>query len=242
MTRQLDVLAFAAHPDDAEVGCGGTLIGAVDAGLSVGVVDLTAGELSTRGDPETRSLERRRAADALGLTTRLSLDLPDGGLGADPAQRSALVAVLRELRPRIVLAPYPQDRHPDHAAAGRLAREACFFGGVGRFGSAESPHRPGAIYHYLMHEPFTPTFVVDVSTVWRRRTEAVAAYASQFGEVAGGADTALSGGRFLEALDARARWFGAMIGAERGEPFWSAGPIGVDALPGNGRRGYRMFI
>jgi bacillithiol biosynthesis deacetylase BshB1 len=239
----LDVLALAAHPDDAEIGCGGTLIRSGNAGLSVGVVDLTAGERSTRGTPEIRAAERRRATDVLGVTTRIGLNLPDGGLDNSAAQRDAVVGVLRELRPSVVLAPYPRDRHPDHAAAGVLARDACFLAGVHRYAPGSAAHRPHALFHYLLHEPFAPSFVVDVTSVWARRTRAVAAYASQFGEDTGDESTALSGPRFLEVLDARAIWFGAMIGAERGEPFWSAGPLGLDQLPRLGRQDtYRMFI
>ena len=241
MTAAVDVLAVAAHPDDAEVGCGGTLIRSADGGRAVGIVDLTAGELSTQGTPQTRTQECRRASEVLGLATRVALGLPDGGLDDSGEQREALVGVVRELRPRIVLAPYPHDRHPDHAAAGRLARDACFFAAVGRYGSG-APHRPVALYHYLLHEPFAPSFVVDVTDVWKQRSDAVAAYASQFGGSAADARTALAGPRFLDLLAARASWFGAMIGAARGEPFWSAGPLGLTGLPETDARGYRMFV
>ena len=241
MTAAVDVLAVAAHPDDAEVGCGGTLIRSADGGRAVGIVDLTAGELSTQGTPQTRAQECRRASDVLGLATRVALGLPDGGLDDSGEQREALVGVVRELRPRIVLAPYPHDRHPDHAAAGRLARDACFFAAVGRYGSG-APHRPVALYHYLLHEPFAPSFVVDVTDVWKQRSDAVAAYASQFGGSAADARTALAGPRFLDLLAARASWFGAMIGAARGEPFWSTGPLGLTGLPETDARGYRMFV
>jgi N-acetylglucosamine malate deacetylase 1 len=242
MNAPLDLLALAAHPDDAEAGCGGTLARAVADGRTVGIADLTAGELSTHGDPATRTAERDRASQILGLAVRVGLGLPDGGLEDSAAHRDALTELLRELRPRVLLAPYPQDRHPDHAAAGTLARATAFLAGVGRYRPGREPHRPAVVYHYMLHHPFTPSFVVDVGPVWERRAAAVAAYDSQFGGAAADARTAIAGGTFLELLDARARFYGAMIGADRGEPFWSPGPIGLDAPPDGGRRGYRMFL
>jgi N-acetylglucosamine malate deacetylase 1 len=227
----VDVLAFAAHPDDAEVGCGGTLARCVQSGASVAIVDLTAAEMSTTGDLETRRAEARAAADALGVAQRISLGLPDGGVGVDPAHRDELVRAIRQLRPRIVLAPYHlSDRHPDHAAAGRLARDASFLAGVRRIGTGE-PHRPERVYHYLLHQLVVPDFVVDVSDAWDARTRAVQAYASQFGESARGS-TAIGGADFQRVLTARAETFGAMIGARYGEGFCSEGPVGVSGLPG----------
>lgn len=244
MSSPLDVLAIAAHPDDAEFGCGGTLLRAVDAGLSVGIIDLTEAELSTQGDVETRARERDRASTLLGLAARIGLGLPDGGLDGGAPQRKILVRALRTLRPRVLLAPYPEDRHPDHGAAGRLARDAAYLAGVRRYYPGEAPHRPAALYHYMLHQPFPPTFVVNVGSVnWERRTQVVEVYASQFGGPAADARTVLAGPRFLSVIEARASWFGAMIGVERGEPFWSAGPLALDGLPdGGGRDDYRMFV
>ena len=182
----IDVLAVGAHPDDVEVGCGGVLALCTRSGMRVAIADLTGGELGTQGTPELREEEARRAADVLGVTTRVNLGLPDGGVGTDPAQRSAVVTLLRTLRPRLVLAPYHlDDRHPDHAAAGRLMRDACFLGGVARWGEGE-PHRPVRLHHYMLHHVFEPTYVVDVTPVWEQRTAAVAAFASQFAASAGG--------------------------------------------------------
>lgn len=229
MTVPLDLLAVGAHPDDAEVGCGGVLILAADQGLRVGILDLTAGGAGTRGTPEGRGRERDRAAKLLGVETRRGLELPDAGLGTDPGHRTELAGALRDLRPRVVLAPYPEDRHPDHAAAGRLAREACFLAGVAKVGEGEA-HRPARLYHYMLHHPFTPSFVVDVSSVWDRRTEAVAAYESQFGSPE--PTTEIGGQGFLDLLEARATYHGAMIGAARGEPFWHPGPVPLTDLPG----------
>ena len=245
MTEPLDVLAIAAHPDDAEVGCSGVLIQASEAGLRVGVADLTAGERATRGTQEQRSTERDRATEIIRLTVRLNLGLPDGGLGTVPEHRDAVVSLVREVRPSVVLAPYPEDRHPDHAAAGRLARDGSFLAGAAKIVDGE-PHRPERVYHYMVHHPFEPTFVVDVSAVWDRKLEAVKAYASQFGSEAD-TETELSEGSFLSMVEARARFHGSMIGVERGEPYFSPGPVPLPFLPGFhdagpiGGTGYRMF-
>ncbi|MGH2684231.1 MAG: bacillithiol biosynthesis deacetylase BshB1 [Actinomycetota bacterium] len=245
MTNGMDILAIAAHPDDAEVGCAGVLIQAADAGLRVAVADLTSGELATRGAPDVRAAERARASQVMRLSERIDIGLPDGRLGTDPGHRDAVIALIREVRPAVVLAPYPEDRHPDHAAAGRLASEGSFLAGVAKV-AAGAPHRPERVYHYMVHHPFTPSFVVDVSAVWERKWAAVTAYESQFGETLD-APTDLAEGRFLRMVEARARYHGAMIGTDRGEPFHSPGPVPLGFLPGfhdlgpGADGGYRMF-
>ena len=245
MTVGTDILAIAAHPDDAEVGCGGVLIQAADAGLRVAVADLTSGELATRGSPGTRAGERARASELMRLSERIDVGLPDGSLGTDPEHRDAVIRLIREVRPALVLAPYPEDRHPDHAAAGRLARDASFLAGVAKL-AAGAPHRPERVYHYMLHHPFTPSFVVDVSAVWERKWAAVTAYESQFGE-APHAHTELAEGRLLRMVEDRAGFHGAMIGAERGEAFHYPGPVPLRFLPGfhdlgpEAGGGYRMF-
>lgn len=245
MTEPLDILALGAHPDDAEVGCGGVLIIAADTGLRVGVADLTAGEAATRGTVERRQAERDRATEIMGRPTRLSVGLPDGEVGTDPGHRAAVIHLIREMRPAIVLAPYPEDRHPDHAAAGKLAREAAFLAGVEKVAADEGPpHRPLRVFHYMVHHPFAPTFVVDISAVWGRKQEAMSAYKSQFGHVPDRGRTELDGGRFLRVIEARATFHGAMIGVDRGEAFHYAGPLPMGFLPGfhdSGPGKYAMF-
>jgi N-acetylglucosamine malate deacetylase 1 len=246
VTETLDLLAVAAHPDDAEVGCGGVLIQAAAAGLRTGVADLTVGERATRGSLRQRLAERERATELLGLAARLDVGLPDGSLGPDPGHRGAVIRLIREVRPTIVLAPYPEDRHPDHAATGRLVREGSFMAGVARVGDGE-PHRPGRVYHYMVHHSFTPSFVVDISAVWDRKVEVMLAYESQFGSEELDTETALAGGGFLSMIEARARFHGAMIGVERGEAFHTPGPVPLGFLPGVHDLGlgsgpsYRMF-
>src|SRR5436305_9741116 len=163
---------------------------AARAGARTAIVDLSAGEASTHGTPDERARERDSASAVLGLAWRETLGLTDTALGTDPAHREAVTTVVRKLRPRVLLAPYPLDRHPDHAATGRLAREACFLAGVQKYGRA-NPHVPERVYHYMLHEPFQPTFVIDVGAVWDQRMRAVAVYQSQFARLDGDRATAI---------------------------------------------------
>jgi bacillithiol biosynthesis deacetylase BshB1 len=231
MDKPLDILAFSPHPDDAELGCGGSLILAADRGLRVAIADLSAGEMSSRGSPEARRQEKEQAAALLGLCDRRLVGLPDGEIGTDPAQRLPLIQLIRETRPRLVLAPFGQDRHPDHAAGGKLVEEVCFLAGVGKIGAGQ-PHRPERLYFYMIHRPFTPSMVVDVSTVWARKMAAVTAYESQFQTGGPGPDTAISRPDFLRLVEARAIYFGGMIGAAYGEAFHLPGPVPLSELPG----------
>jgi bacillithiol biosynthesis deacetylase BshB1 len=230
MDRPLDILAFSPHPDDAELGCGGSLILAADKGLRVAIADLSAGEMSSRGSLELRQREKDEAAKLLGLCERWLVGLPDSEIGTDPAQRLPLIQLIRRTRPRLVLAPHCQDRHPDHAAAGKLVEEACFFAGVRKIGTGE-PHRPERLYSYMIHRPFTPSFVVDISAVWTRKMAAVTAYKSQFQTDGSGPETAISRPNFLRLVEARAIYFGAMIGVAYGEPFYLPGPVPLPELP-----------
>jgi bacillithiol biosynthesis deacetylase BshB1 len=225
VASELDVVAFAPHPDDAELFCAGTLLVAAERGLTTAVVDLTEGELSTN---PRRLGEREAATELLGLTARVGLGLPDGDLSTSAEQRALVVDVLRELRPRVVLAPYGDDRHPDHAAAARLVTDACFLAGIEKFGSG-APHRPQRVYRYMLHQPFEPSVVVDVSSVWERRHALFGVFASQVNGV--GSRTGLNDGGFLAMLEARAILYGAQSGVERGEPLHVDGPLLVHALP-----------
>lgn len=227
----LDILAFGAHPDDIELGCGGSLILAAEKGLTTGVADLTYAELSTRGTVEQRKEETSQATKILGLSQRWTLGLPDGQVGNDTDHVHPIVQLIRETRPQTVLAPYGKDRHPDHAAAGKLVRDACFLAGVSKVGEG-TRHRPARIIHYMLSHPFEPSFVVDISAVWSRKLAAIQAYASQF--QSGGQDpaTALSQHGFMRFIEARSVWFGAMIGAAHGEAFYMPGPVPLGELPG----------
>ncbi len=230
MGDPLDILVFSPHPDDAELGCAGSLILAADMGLRVAVVDLSEGELSSRGSPEQRRREKQRASELMGLCDRFSLGLKDTEIGRDPRDRMTLMRAIRETRPRMVLSPYWKDRHPDHAATGKLVREAFFYAGVSAVGTG-SPHRAEQIFYYMIHYPFPPSFVVDVSSVWERKTAVLMAFESQFQWDGKGPQTPLSRPEFIRFAEARAIWFGAMIGGAYGEPFFSPGPVPLCELP-----------
>lgn len=227
----VDVVAFAAHPDDVEFFCGGTMLLLADDGLRTAIVDLTDGELSTNGTRSLRARERDAATELLGLAARVSLGLPDGAVGSRPEHRDAVVGAIRELRPRVVLAPFPSDRHPDHAAAGRLVHDASFLAGVAKHLPTAPPHRPQRVYSYMLHHSFEPTVVVDVTSVWERRTALVDVYESQWAAAADAAPTAINDPSFRRLLEARAAVCGAMVGAAYGEPFQVAGPLRLSGLP-----------
>ena len=227
MVSRCDVLAVGAHPDDVELGCGGTIACLAGAGHAVGMVDLTAGELGTRGDVETRRREAEAAAAALGAAWRRCLGLPDGRLAADdPDQLASLVAILREATPRAVLGPDAGDAHPDHAATAALLGRATFLAGVAKFRpDLGPPARPRLALAYLgPRQLVTPTIVVDVSEAYARKRAALAVHASQF-DPAGGAATHLASGHFLAAIDGRDRAAGNTVGVEHGEAFTAIGPL-----------------
>jgi bacillithiol biosynthesis deacetylase BshB1 len=236
----LDVLAVGAHPDDVELGCGGTLALLAARGRRVGIAHLTGGESGTRGTAEERRREARAAADALGAVELLLLDFGDGGLRSGRAEEDALIEVLRRLRPELVLGPAPRDRHPDHGRAHRVLAAACFYAGLaGRRlegpGADLAPHRPAAVYDYMQHDPFEPSFVVDVSEHWETKRAALACYASQLHPAAGGGGdggaegpaTKVASREFALAVEGRARHYGLLIGAELGEPFAARLPLAV---------------
>ncbi len=211
-----------------------------DQGYRTGVVDFTRGELGTRGTPEGRMQEAAAAAEILGLAARENLGLPDGDIQNTKANQLAVIGAVRRHRPHIVLVTAEHVRHPDHGAATRLATDALFYGGLAKVetfeadGTAQEPWRPHHVLHYMQALDFEPTFVVDVSSVWERRMEALLAFESQFYQSGGGDDgpeTYISNPRFLQWVEARARTFGYRIGADFGEPFlYRHGPVGVDDL------------
>ena len=183
----VDILVFGAHADDIELSCGGTVAVAVENGQRVGLVDLTRGEMGTRGTPETRVTESTNARKILGASFRETLDLGDGGLRTGREQEFQIVDIIRQARPSIVIAPYPDDRHPDHARAGTLITDAAFYAGLARLnpggdatGGNLPAHRPQAVLYYILNYPVPPSLIVDVSRVWEQRVQAVTAYRSQF--------------------------------------------------------------
>lgn len=219
----VELLAVGAHPDDVELSCGGTLLAAKARGQSVGIVDFTLGELSSRGNLETRALETQRASSALGLNLRENLNFPDGGINGfnDNVQLETVVKMLRRLRPEILLLPYRAERHPDHVATSHLCTRACFLAGLSKFLPGSAPFRPRQVIYYQMRYEFRPTFLVDITAFQAKKMEAIRAYATQVGLDAskGDAPTLVGSGLSLSSLEARDRHLGAMIGVEFAEGF-----------------------
>lgn len=233
---KLDVLAIAAHPDDVELCCAGTLAALTQAGKKVGVLDLTRGEMGTRGTPELRLREAQDAAGILGLAVRENAGLPDCGLENTPEHREAIIRYVRRYRPEVCLVNAPEDRHPDHRNAARLALDALFYSGIAKLPLVDAPTepwRPRHILHFMQHWPFPPTFVFDITGTIDSKEKAIRAFASQFdvGEDDDGPQTYVSSRRFFEALRGRAREYGQQIGVTFGEPFlYHGGPVPLNSL------------
>jgi bacillithiol biosynthesis deacetylase BshB1 len=215
MTYGIDVLAFGAHPDDVELFCGGTVIRLGELGHTTAVADLTRGEKATQGTPEERAREADAASFELGILFRDNAELPDTGLAAVPEQIARVVAILRRRRPELVLAPWHEDRHPDHVEASRLVTRAVFFAGVAKFApDAGERFVPRQLLYYALRYRMTPSFVVDTSSVAARKTKAIACYASQLAR----GETLIGSGTAMAAIEARDRYYGSMIGTTHGEP------------------------
>jgi bacillithiol biosynthesis deacetylase BshB1 len=223
-----DIIAFTAHPDDMELNCGGTLALAVRQGWKAGAVDFTRGELATRGTPEVREREAAAAARALGLACRVNLELPDGHLRDSDETRKRVVHLLRALRPRVVIAPPFVDHHADHMAVAAILSHSFYFAGVARYLPDLEPWRPHALLHYLGSRAAVPALVVDITSVYEARLEAIRSYRSQFyQEGSKERSTRISHPAFLSAIEGRARTFGALIGVPFGEAYTSGEPVPV---------------
>lgn len=227
---KLDVLVVAAHPDDGEICVGGTMLKLARAGKTIGLVDLTRGEMGTRGTAEDRAREVAAANAILKPAVRHNLDLGDGRVEVSLAARERLAALMREHRPEVVIAHHAEDLHPDHAACGELARQAWYLSGLARLAdpNATKPaKRPQRIYHFMGHVPFEPTFVVDIGPVWEQKVELVRCYASQI-EPQNAHDRGqhfLFGADILARMETRARTWGERIGVRYGEPLLHKGPV-----------------
>lgn len=228
--ERLDALFLSPHPDDVELFCGGTVAKLVAGGHRVGIADLTRGELASNGSPELRREESLEAARLLGIEMpRPVLGFPDGHVDdRDPVQLKRVVELLRKARPRLLFAPLPRDRHPDHEAAGRLARRAVFLAGLARAEAEGSPGRPDVLVYYLCHRAVQPSFLVDVTATMEVRRRAIAAYASQFAPDARRRSTFVNRPGFLSAHDARLAALGAEVGVEYAEGFVLESPPCVD--------------
>ncbi len=224
----LDILAIAAHPDDVEQTCGGTLLRMAERGYRAGVLDLTAGDMGTRGTPDTRIAESKRAAEELRLSWRENLRWPDARLENHVSARMTLAGVIRRLRPRTVILPYWTGRHPDHYRAAEIGYEACFLAGLKRLEEEVPPHRPYKILYSSLYANVTPSFVVDISHQFDRRMAALLSYVSQYGESESGSGLFPSHAEVQERLAAIARFYGNLIGVKYGEPFVVKEAMAVD--------------
>ena len=218
----LDLLCFSPHPDDAELSCGGWLALCAKRRQRAGICDLTNGERASNGTPEGRKAEATRAAGILGLSSRIALGLPDAGIDVDDASVVAVIEVIRSERPRIVLAPWVESRHPDHARAGVLVRRAAYLAGLSRYGRGV-PHRPRLLHYGQRHE-LRPDLVVDISSVIQTKRDAIAAHVSQVGP---GTPTLVNQPVGRDAWEVRDRYWGASIGVAHGEAYLLGTPIPV---------------
>jgi bacillithiol biosynthesis deacetylase BshB1 len=234
---EVDVMAFGPHPDDIELGCGGTLIKLADLGYSVVLVDMTRGEMSTRGTIETRAAESAAAAKILGVVARENLGLPDGRIRADDKARRKVVEVIRRYCPRIALIPYWQDRHPDHYHASELVYEGAYLAGLARYETGQQSYRPPQILYYMRWDEFEPTFVVDISDQYERKMEAIWAYSTQFAP-SGQSAVAPEGEAYPETrlvtpeyhwkLEHRMAYYGSLIQKRYGEGFLVRGQLEME--------------
>jgi bacillithiol biosynthesis deacetylase BshB1 len=217
--KPLDILAIAAHPDDVEQTCGGTLVRMAELGYRTGVLDLTAGDMGSRGTPEIRLIEADAAAREMLLAWRGNMHLPDARLENTVSVRMSLAAEIRALRPRVVILPYWEARHPDHYRASEMGFEACFLAGLKKLDEETQPHRPAKILYSSLYANVAPSFVVDISAQFERRMAALFAYDSQYGEQPQSADLFPQRQEIRERLGAIARFYGNLIGVKYGEPF-----------------------
>jgi N-acetylglucosamine malate deacetylase 1 len=226
--RPLDILAIAAHPDDVEQTCGGTMIRMAEQGYRTGVLDLTAGDMGTRGTPELRIEESQAAAAHLLLSWRQNLKWPDARLENTITTRMTMAGVLRRIRPRTVILPYWNGRHPDHYRAAEIGYEACFLAGLRKLEEETEPHRPFKILYSSIYANVTPSFVVDITRQFDRRMAALLAYKSQYGDSVEGSALFPSQAEVEERLGSVARFYGNLIGAKYGEPFVVKEAIQID--------------
>jgi N-acetylglucosamine malate deacetylase 1 len=227
----VDVLLFGAHPDDVEWGAGGSVLILKARGSSFGLVDLTRGEMGSRGTSEERDKEAQEAASSMGAQFRENLSMPDCGVIDSVKNRKRIASVIRRHRPKLVLAPYWKDRHPDHAATGRLIRNSAVHCALRKSNDPNPPHKPSAYLYYLLHHFTRPSMVVNISDVYDRKLELLRMHVSQFAKTAEGFGVLPLGmNDYLFGLESRDRFFGSLIGAHHGEAFVSEVPLKLGSL------------
>ncbi len=235
-TLKIDILAFGAHPDDVELGCAGTLAKEIALGRKVGIIDLTRGELGTRGSATIRDQEAQRAAELLGVSIRENLEMRDGFLTNEEKNLLQVIQMIRKYQPNIVLCNAVQDRHTDHAKASTLVSEACFLSGLQKIvtaldGKNQEAWRPKVVYHYIQWNTITPDFVVDISEFMNQKKDVISAYASQFYNPSSNEPTTpIATKNFLESIEYRAQDLGRLIGVAYAEGFTAERYVAVNSL------------
>ena len=236
MDRSIDILAFGAHPDDVELGCGGTIVKEVKLGKSVGIIDLTRGELGTRGSPEIRDKESANAAKVMGVNIRENLGFKDGFFKNNEPHQMEVIKILRKYKPKIVLCNAKDDRHIDHPKAANLISDACFLSGLKKVktnhnGINQEPHRPVNVYHYIQWKNSSPDFLVDISGYETAKMNAIKCYSSQFYDPSSKEpETLISKKNFLDMIYNRSLDLGRLIGVEHAEGFTSNRVIATNTL------------
>lgn len=232
----VDILAIAAHRDDVELTCAGTLLRAVDQGHTTGILDLTAGESGTRGSAAVRASEAERAAQILGVTERRNAGLADAAIHNTEASRRVVVEAIRYFAPRVVILPYPIGRHPDHRLASELGRDACYLAGLTRYEAEGEPHRPFKILYALAYreDPVKPTFVVDISDQFERKMAAIRCYSSQFDGAVAAGEIFPTGQDLYSLIETQNAHYGSLIRTRYGEPYLTQETMAVDDVVGLG--------
>jgi len=230
--ESVDILAIAAHRDDVELTCGGTLIKAAARGQRTAIIDLTQGEMGTRGSAQLRAQEASQAAEILGVAARENLGLPDAAIENTPETRRRVAALIRKFRPRVVIAPAPRGRHPDHRVAAELIRDASFLAGLAKLDPATPPHRPKKVIHCLTYrQDFDkPTFVVDITDEFEQKLAAVRCYGSQFDGAVQAGEVYPTGEPLYEVVRHQASHYGSLIRTRYGEPFFTHETMRVDDI------------
>ena len=226
--NKIDCLAFGAHPDDVELFCSGLLIKLQKQGKSTAVIDLTRGELSTNGTLQIRAKETKNATKVMNLSFRENLKLEDGNIENSKENRYKIIKYIRKFKPDLILAPYWEDRHPDHIATSKIVSDASFYSGLKMIESGQEPHRPKMNLFYMMHNIFIPSFVVDISTVMDIKTEAIQCYKSQFGQSPN--NTYINRPEFFDSIINRAKFYGYQIKTKYGEPYFYKGVLGINNI------------
>lgn len=229
--KKIDCLAFGAHPDDVELFCSGLLVKLQKQNYSTGIIDLTKGELSTNGNLESRELESKRATKILKVSIRTNLDFEDGNIENSKTNKIEIIKRIREYKPDLVLLPYWEDRHPDHASASKIITDSCFYSGLSKIETNQEPHRPKNVLYYMMHTKITPSFIVDITEEMETKIEAIKSYKSQFSQTDEKInETYINKPEFFDSIINRAKFYGYEINTKYGEPYFYNGIMRVDNL------------